>query len=330
MEYTTLGGTGIEVSRIGLGCMSVGTKRWREWVLEGDEARRLLERAIDLGITLFDTANSYSYGESERILGEVLNDYDRDWPVVATKVHRPVEPTNPNAQGLSRKAIEQELANSLDRLGMDTIDLYQIHRWDYDTPIEETLRTLDDAIRREKVRYIGASAMWAYQLATALHTSDRLGLDRFVSMQNHYNLTYREEEREMLLLCRQEGVGVIPFSPLGRGFLARPHETAFGTDRGEYIESNNRFARRIETYHANGGATINERVQELAADRGVTMGQIAIAWLLHQDGVDAPIVGTTSVEHLEEAAEAVDIDLSESDLAYLEEPYEPVEVIGHR
>ncbi|WP_436909066.1 aldo/keto reductase [Halosimplex marinum] len=328
MEYTTLGSTGMEVSRICLGCMSFGSSDFRDWVLDEDESRPIIERAIDLGINFFDTANVYSNGESERVLGNVLDDYERDSQVVATKVYGEMVKTNPNASGLSRKAIEQELDNSLDRLGMETVDLYQTHRWDYDTPIEGTLRTLDDAVRRGQVRHVGTSSQWAHQFAEALHTSDRLGLERFQTMQNHYNLAYREEEREMLPLCEREGIGVVPWSPLARGYLTRPHEELADTVRGEYME-NSQFAERIATYRANGGEEINERVEELAAEKGVTMAQIALSWLLHQEAVDAPIVGTTSVEHLEDAVEALDIDLSDSDLEYLEAPYRPVEINGH-
>ncbi|WP_096389081.1 aldo/keto reductase [Halopenitus persicus] len=328
MEYTTLGDTGMEVSRICLGCMSFGSSDWREWVLDEGESRAIIERAIDLGINFFDTANVYSNGESERVLGNALEGYDRDRQVVATKVYGEMDGTNPNAGGLSRKAIDQELSNSLDRLGMDTIDLYQTHRWDYDAPIDETLRALDDAVRRNQVRYIGTSSQWAHQFSRALHTSDDLGLERFQTMQNHYNLAYREEEREMVPLCDREGIGVIPWSPLARGYLTRPHEEFLETTRGKYM-NDGRFAERIDTYRANGGDEINDRVAELAAEKGVTMAQIALAWLLHQDAVDAPIVGTTSVEHLEEAVEALEIDLSESDRAYLAEPYGPVAVNGH-
>jgi len=325
MEYTTLGSTGMEVSRICLGCMSLGSRGWKDWVLEREGSRKIIERAIDLGINFFDTANMYSHGESERILGEVLSDHNRDEMVVATKVYFPPEKDpHRNATGLSRKTIEQELEASLDRLEMDTIDLYQIHRWDYDTPIEETLRALDDAVRQGKVRYIGASSMWAYQLAEALHTSERQGLERFQAMQNHYNLLYREEEREMMPLCRRKGVGSIPWSPLARGFLARPHDEIEATLRGKTDD----FADR-HPYFEGGGKEINERVKELAEEKGATMAQVALAWLLHQDGVDAPIVGTTSIQHLEEAAKATEIDLSGSEQDYLEEPYEPVPVSGH-
>ena len=325
MEYTTLGNTGMEVSRICLGCMSFGSPEWREWVLDEAESRPLIERAIDLGINFFDTANMYSVGESERVLGNVLSEYDRDRLVVATKGFFQMDEDNRNSGGLSRKAIEQELDNSRERLGMDTVDLYQPHRWDYDTPVKVTLEALDDAVRREKIRYFGASSMWTYQFAEALHTSDRLGLDRFMTMQNHYNLVYREEEREMLPLCDRENVGVIPWSPLARGYLTRPHEEVDATVRGETEQ------RLYEhPYREGGGPEVNERVQELAAEKGITMAQTALAWVLHKEWVDAPIVGTTSIEHLEEAVEALEVSLSDSDIAYLEEPYEPVPVSGHQ
>jgi aryl-alcohol dehydrogenase-like predicted oxidoreductase len=303
--------------------MSFGTSDWREWVLDEEESHEIIDRAIDLGINFFDTANMYSRGKSERILGDALDDR-RDEMVVATKGYFRMDEDDPNSGGLSRKAIEQELDDSLERLGMDAVDLYQIHRWDDDTPIETTMRALDDAVRRGKVRHLGASSMWTHQFAEALHTSDRLGQDRFATMQNHYNLVYREEEREMLPLCEKEGIGVIPWSPLARGYLTRPHAEFEDTTRGQTDD----YAHE-HPYAAGGGAEVNERVQELAAEKGVTMAQISLAWLLHQDAVDAPIVGTTSVEHLEDAVDALDIDLSSSDLAYLEEPYEPVPVSGH-
>ena len=321
MEYTTLGSTGVTVSQIALGCMSFGSSD--EWMLGDEESRELIERAIDLGINFFDTANVYSNGESEEILGDVLGEYDRDEQVVATKVFGEMDEDNPNSQGLSRKTIEQELSNSLDRLGMETVDLYQIHRWDYDTPIEQTLRALDDAVHRGQVRHVGASSMWAYQFAEALHTSDRLGLERFATMQNLYNLVYREEEREMLPLCDREGVGVLPWSPLGAGFLTRPHEAFEGTTRGEHESSIGR------PYPEGGGREINERVQELAKEKGVKMAQIALAWQFHKDWVTAPIVGTSSIEHLEDAVEALEIDLTDSEIEYLETPYEPVPISGH-
>jgi aryl-alcohol dehydrogenase-like predicted oxidoreductase len=322
MEYTTLGSTGIEVSKVCLGCMSFGSGR--EWMLDESESRELIERAIELGVNFFDTANVYSAGESEEILGDVLADYDRDEQVVATKVRFAGASDHRNATGLSRKTIEQELSNSLDRLGMDTVDLYQIHRWDYDTPIETTLRALSDAVRREKVRYLGASSMWTHQFVEAQHTSQQLGLERFLTMQNHYNLLYREEEREMLPYCEKEDIGVIPWSPLARGYLARPHEEFDATTRGE----TDAYAKQHPYFEGN-GQEINERVQELAEEKDASMAQIALSWVLHKDWVDAPIVGTTSIEHLEEAVEALEISLSESDIEWLEEPYEPVSISGH-
>ena len=323
MEHTTLGDTGTSVSELALGCMSFGGGQ--EWMLDEDEGRELVERAIELGITFFDTANVYSNGESEEILGDVLAHYDRDEQVVATKVRFSGAKDHRNAVGLSRKTIEQELSHSLDRLGLDTVDLYQIHRWDPDTPIETTLRALDDAVGRGQVRHIGASSMWAHQFQEALHVADREGLARFETMQNLYHLTYREEEREMYPVCEKEDVGVIPWSPLAAGYLARPHEEFSATTRGHHE------AEEVEVpYHTGPGSQeINERVQELAAEKGVTMAQIALAWHFENDYTDAPIVGTSSIEHLEEAVEALSVSLSASDMAYLEEPYEPVAVFGH-
>ncbi|MFB6133124.1 MAG: aldo/keto reductase [Halanaeroarchaeum sp.] len=323
MEYTTLGDTGMTVSKIGLGCMSFGAKDWRPWVLEEAEALPIIERAIDLGINFFDTANIYSRGESERILGTALEGRHEE-SVVATKGYFQMDDDDPNSGGLSRKAIEQELDNSLDRLGMDAVDLYQTHRMDASTPIETTLRALGDAVSRGKARYVGASSMWTYEFAGALATSERLNLPRFQTMQNHYNLVYREEEREMLPYAERKNVGVIPWSPIARGYLARPHEEVEATKRGSSEEH-----LYEHPYREGGGPAINERVEELAGEKGVSMAQISLAWLFHRDWVDAPIVGTTSVEHLEEAVEALDLDLSSSEMEYLEEPYEPVRVSGH-
>ena len=323
MEYTTLGDTGTTVSKICLGCMSFGDSDWREWVLDEEAGRRLVDRAIELGVNFFDTANMYSRGDSERVLGDALSAYDRDEFVVASKVHFQMD-DDPNSGGLSRKSIEQELDNSLDRLGMDTLDLLQIHRWDYDTPIERTMRALDDAVDRGNARYLGASSMWAHQFAEAQHIADTDGLTPFSTMQNHYNLLYREEERETLPLCDKQDVGVIPWSPLARGRLARPHEEAAATTRGE----TDQYASE-HPYLEGGGREVNERVAELAEEEGVKMAQIGLAWLFANDRVDAPIVGTTSVEHLEDAVEALSVDLSDSDVEYLEEPYRPVRVAGH-
>ena len=326
MEYTTLGSTGMSVSRICLGTMNFGYGG-EGWQLDEDDSKQIVERAIDLGINFIDTANVYRDGESEQVIGDVIGEYDRDELAIATKVYFSMDDDNPNAQGLSRKAIEQELVNSLERLGIDTIDLYQIHRSDYGTSIEETLRTLDDAVRRTQVRYIGASSMWAYQFADALNTSDELGLERFATMQNHYNPVYREEEREMLPLCEDEGIGVIPWSPLARGYITRPHEEFDTTARGRE-EADTREDRHT-IYRDGGGEEINRRTEELADDYGVTMAQLTIAWHLHTEPVTAPIIGVSSIEHLEDAVEAVEIDLLESDLEYIEEPYEPVPITGH-
>jgi len=317
MEYTSLGDTGLSVSRICLGCLGFGDGK--EWMLNADESQAVIDRAIDLGINFFDTANVYSNGGSEEILGEAISGYDRDSLVLATKVFGEMDESNPNARGLSRKAIEQELEHSLDRLGVDTIDLYQTHRWDDEVPIEEMLRILDDAVRRGSVRYIGASTTLAYQFAEARRLSEDRGLEPFASMQNHYNLLYREEEREMLPYCRENGVGVLPWSPLAKGYLARPHEKLSDTARGQRNDYTDLYP-----YLDGNGCEINERVQELAEEMGVTMAQIALAWILQKDVVDALVIGTTSVEHLEQAVEALEISLSDSDVAYLEEPYEAV------
>lgn len=327
MEYTTLGDTGLEVSRICLGCLSFGwdDSDWRDWVLGEEKSRKIMERAIDMGINFFDTANRYSMGDSEEIVGDVLSEYDRDSVVVATKIHPTKEgpesypPTT--GCGLSRKSIDQAIRHSLERLDIDAIDLYQIHRWDPETPIEETLRALTDSVRRGQVRYLGASSMWTHQFAEALHTSDMLGLNRFVSMQNHYNLAYREEEREMLPFCQTEGIGVIPWSPLARGYLTRPESEIDATERGETEE-------RLysQPYREGGGIRVNEHVEQFADEKGVSMAQISLSWLLHKDWVDSPIIGTTNVTHLEDAVEALDISLSDSDMEFLEQPYEPVRV----
>jgi aryl-alcohol dehydrogenase-like predicted oxidoreductase len=303
--------------------MSFGDPDWREWVRGEEFGHELVERARDLGINFFDTANMYSRGESERILGDALGD-DIEEQVVATKVFFRMDDDDPNSGGLSRKTVEQELDASLRRLGTDTVDLYQTHRWDYDTPIEATLRALDDAVRRGKARHVGASSMWAHQLAEALRTSERLGLERFETMQNHYNLVYREEEREMLPLCEEEGLGVIPWSPMARGYLTRPHEEYTSTKRAETDD----YA-QAHPYAEGGGREINERVEELADEKGVSMAQLSLSWLLHKEWVDAPIIGASKVEHLEDAVEALEVSLSDSDVEYLEDPYEPVPVSGH-
>ncbi|EMA06919.1 aldo/keto reductase [Haloferax denitrificans] len=323
MEYTTLGNTGLEVSRLALGCMSFGSSDWREWVLDEEESLEIIDRAIDLGINFFDNANLYSQGESERVLGKAL-DGRRDEMVVTTKCYYQMDEDDPNSQGLSRKAIEQELDNSLDRLGMDTVDIFMAHRWDYDTPIDVSLKAFDDAVRREKTRYIGTSSMWAHQFADALRTSSELDLERFEVMQNHYNLLYREEEREMYKLTEDKDVGVMTYSPLARGNLAMPFDEFEDTKRG----NSDPWAHDYP-YREGGGSEINRRVQELAAEKGVTMAQISLAWILHKEHVDVPIIGCNSIEHLEQSVAALDISLSDSDMEWLEEPYEPLPIAGH-
>ena len=326
MHYVNLGTTGLKVSRICLGTMTYGTPAWREWVLPEADSRPFIRRALDLGITFFDTADMYSLGASEEILGRALKEYTaRDQVVVATKVFFPMG-EGPNDRGLSRKHILQAIDASLQRLRVDYVDLYQIHRWDYETPIEETLEALHDVVKAGKARYVGASSMFAWQFARALAISDRQGWTRFVSMQNHYNLIYREEEREMLPLCRAEGVGVIPWSPLARGFLAgnRSRQGWGETTRARTDD----YAQKM--YYAEADFTVAARVEELAARRGVKPAQIALAWLLAQPGVTAPIVGASRLEQLEQAVAALDIALDADERKFLEEAYVPHPVLGHQ
>ncbi|RMG49056.1 MAG: aldo/keto reductase [Acidobacteria bacterium] len=326
MEYANLGRSGLQVSRLCLGCMTFGSKQWRPWVIGEDEARAIIKRALELGINFFDTANMYSLGLSEEILGRAIKDFvaDRDDVVIATKVYYPMKEGVPNQRGLSRKHIEAQIDASLKRLQTDYVDLYQIHRWDYWTPIEETMETLNDLVRAGKVRYLGASSMYAWQFAKAVYTADQRGWTRPVSMQSHYNLLYREEEREMLPFCRQEGMGIIPWGPLARGLLARPRPEKGG---GETLRSRTDDYTRQLYDQAN--PEIIDRVVEVAERRGVTPAQIALAWLLHQPGITAPIIGVRTIEHLEEAVGALDIALSEEERTYLEEPYRPQPVRGH-
>jgi len=321
MEYTTFGSTGMDVSRICLGCMSF-SEDGEGWNVDREQSREIIERAIELGITFFDTANTYNDGESESILGDVLAEYDRDRFVVATKCRYGSGGESRNETGLSRRAVDTQLRNSLDRLGMDTIDLYQIHRWDHDTPIDVTLRVLNDAVARGDVRYIGASSMWTYQFVESRTASERLGLEPFRTMQPFYNLAYRERERELLPYCLENDVGVMPWSPLEHGYLARPDEEWTASDRGATLPDNPHPIRE------GNNPEINRRVEELAAEKGVTMAQVALTWQFHTKWVDTPILGTTSVEHLEQAVEALEIDLSADEMEYLEEPYTPVRVSG--
>ncbi|MEM9564931.1 MAG: aldo/keto reductase [Actinomycetota bacterium] len=317
MKYVKLGRSGLEVSRVCMGCMSLGepTPGVHGWSLPEDESRVLIEEALEAGVNFFDTANAYSAGSSEEIVGRALGDLaDRDEVVIASKVYFPMR-RGRNARGLSRKAILAELDNSLRRLGTDYIDLYQIHRFDDRTPIEETLAALHDAVTAGKVRYIGASSMWAWQFAKALYTSELRGWTKFVSMQNHYSLLQREEEREMLPLCADQGVGAIPWSPLGRGLLTRPWGTT--TKR---TESDGLIERRFEESK---DRPIVEAVAEVASARGVPMAQVALAWVLANPAVAAPIVGVGRSQHLVDAVAAVDLELTAEEIAALEAPYTP-------
>ena len=321
MNYTKLGSTGLDVSRICLGCMSYGgTGRGNyEWTLDEAASRPFFERALEAGINFFDTANVYSAGSSEEITGRALRELaNRDEIVLATKVMGPMR-QGPNGRGLSRKAIFAEIDASLTRLGTDYVDLYQIHRWDRRVPIEETMEALHDVVKAGKARYIGASSMWAWQFAKALHTSERHGWTRFVSMQNHYNLLYREEEREMLPLCADEGIGVIPWSPLARGRLTRDWDEA--SARSESDE----FGKSL--YQPEDRAIV-ERVAKVAAQRGISRAQVALAWMLSKPVVSAPIIGATKLEHLNDAIAALDVKLDDEEIATLEEPYRPHGVVG--
>jgi aryl-alcohol dehydrogenase (NADP+) len=325
MDYVQLGSAGLQVSRICLGAMTFGTREWRPWILEEEESRSIIKRALDLGVNFFDTADVYSRGVSEQILGRAVKDFtERDHVVIATKVFYPLG-EGPNTRGLSRKHVMDAIDGSLRRLGVDYVDLYQIHRFDRRTPIEETLSALDDVVRAGKARYIGASSMAAWQFARMLHASDRHGWTRFVSMQNHYNLVYREEEREMIPLCMEEGIGIIPWSPLARGFLAgnRRKEGYGDTVRAKSDE----FAQSM--YFADSDFVILDRVVDIATKRGIKPVQVALAWLLTKPGITAPIVGASKLSHLEDAVEALKIRLTADEIQALEERYVPHRILGH-
>ena len=327
MDYTTLGHTGLTVSRLCLGCMSYGSSQWRPWVLDDAAARPFFQRAVEAGITFFDTADMYSVGVSEEVTGRALRELaPRDEVVIATKVYNPMGP-GPNMKGLGRKHVVQACEASLKRLGIETIDLYQIHRFDPGVPIDETLEALNDLVRSGKVRYLGASSGPAWRMAQALSTSERRGWARFVSMQNHYNLVYREEEREMVPLCVEEGVGMIPWSPLARGLLARPRPadsrfTGGGTTRA----GSDPYAEGL--YDAPADFDVVDAVQRVAEARGVGMSAVALAWLLGRPGVVAPIVGATKLAHLDAALAALEVQLTAEEVAALEAPYRPHAVRG--
>ena len=324
MEYTNLGKTGLKVSKICLGCMSFGDSKIRKWSLNEKESMPFFKKAIESGINFFDTANMYSRGASEMITGKGLKEYaKRDEIVLASKVYFPMR-EDPNGGGLSRKAIMTEIDNSLRRLQTDYLDLYQIHRWDYNTPIEETLEALHDVVKAGKVRYIGASSMHAYQFTKSLYVADLRGLTRFVSMQNHYNLIYREEEREMVKLCAEEGIGVLPWSPLARGRLARPWQKEVDTKRAKNDEYGTSLYEKTEEFDKK----IIDAVTKFARDRAVTNAQVSLAWLLSKPVVTSPIVGVTKLNHLEDAIAAVSLKLTKEEIKALEENYVPHFVVG--
>ena len=325
LDYTNLGRSGLKVSRICLGMMSYGTREWRDWVLPESDSRPFIQRALVAGINFFDTADAYSRGASEEVLGRAMRDLvARHEVVIATKVYFP-SGQGPNERGLSRKHIMDAIDASLKRLGMDYVDLYQIHRWDHETPIEETMSALNDVVRAGKARYIGASSMYAWQFAKAQEVARHHGWAPFISMQNHYNLIYREEEREMIPLCLDQGVGLIPWSPLAKGFLAgnRQRDSKQPTIRAQ----SDTFAH--DMYYSDEDFDVVEVVKTVAKDHGVTPAQIALAWILSKPGVVSPIVGATKMPHLEEAISSLDIDLSDEDVQALEAPYHPHRVLGH-
>jgi aryl-alcohol dehydrogenase-like predicted oxidoreductase len=326
MEYIRLGSTGMKVSRLCLGMMTYGSKQWREWILEEDEARPFVKRALDAGINFFDTADVYSQGASEEVLGNLLRSFGvrRDILVIATKVFNPMS-DDVNDRGLSRKHILDSIDRSLKRLRMDYVDLYQIHRWDYQTPIEETMEALHDVLRSGKARYIGASSMFAWQFAKAQFTARLRGWTPFVSMQNHYNLIYREEEREMIPFCVDQGIALIPWSPMARGFFAghRPRGEWGDTARARTDSYGQSMYYRGEDF------VVADRVAEVARSRGVSPSQIALAWVLSKPYVTSPIIGASRMEHLEESLAALDIRLTPQEIEQLEEPYQLHPVLGH-
>jgi aryl-alcohol dehydrogenase-like predicted oxidoreductase len=328
MEYTQLGRTGLTVSRLALGCMSFGSSKWRSWVLDESAAQPFFRRAVEAGINFFDTADMYSLGASEEVTGRALKEYaNREEIVLATKLNFPMT-SGPNMGGLSRKHVVQACEASLKRLGVDVIDLYWIHRFDDKAPIDETLEALNDLVRWGKVRYIGASSGPAWRMAQALSTSERNGWARFVGMQNHYNLLYREEEREMIPLCLNEGVGLVPWSPLGRGLLARPRPaTAKIVDAGTARAGNDKYTEQL--YDSPDDWNVVDAVEKIATARGVSMAEVALAWLLSRPGVAAPIVGATKANHLESALKSLSLNLTDAECVSLETPYRPHGIRGY-
>jgi len=326
MQYVSLGDTGLKVSRICLGCMSYGSKKWREWVLEEADSLPFFRQALDAGINFFDTADMYSVGVSEEITGRALKKLGvrREEVVIATKVYNPMG-DSPNERGLSKKHIRHAIDASLKRLGVDYVDLYQIHRHDSTTSMEETLEALTDVVNQGKALYIGGSSMYAWEFAKYLYLADQHGYSRFVSMQNHYNLVYREEEREMIPLCRAEGVALIPWSPLARGFLAGNRR---GEDKGETVRAkSDEFAHGL--YYKEDDFQVVDHVTEIAKKHGVPNAQIALAWILHKPGVTSPIIGATKAHHIPDAVKGSQIKLSSEEVAYLEAPYKPHPILGH-
>ena len=326
MNYVRLGKTGLKVSRICLGCMTYGipARSIHPWTLDEEHSRPFIQRALELGINFFDTANGYSDGTSEEVLGRALRDFARrEEVVIATKVYGKMR-NDVNGRGLSRKAIFAEIDASLKRLGTDYVDLYQIHRWDYETPIEETLEALHDVVKAGKARYLGASSMYAWQFCQALYLADLHGWTRFVSMQNHYNLIYREEEREMMGLCKDQGIGVLPWSPLARGKLSRPWETSPSTHRAE----TDAFGKTLYSKTEEADHAVVDQVEQVARQKGISQSQVALAWVLHHPLVNAPIIGASKPHHLEDAVAALDVKLSDEDVRQLETPYQPHPVLG--
>ncbi|HMU92715.1 MAG TPA: aldo/keto reductase [Anaerolineales bacterium] len=326
MQYTNLGKTGLKVSRLCLGMMTYGSKQWREWMLDEEQAKPFVKRALDAGINFFDTADVYSLGESEKITGNVLRHFGvkRENVIVATKVFSTMS-EDVNDRGLSRKHIMDSIDKSLKRLQMEYVDLYQIHRWDYNTPIEETMEALNDVVRAGKARYIGASSMFAWQFMKALHVSEMNGWSKFVSMQNHYNLVYREEEREMIPLCKDQGIGLIPWSPMARGFFAGNRKRGGGgeTTRAQSDPFANELYFREEDF------VIAERAAGVAKSHNASASQVALAWVLNKPHITAPIIGSSKIEHLDQAIAALEIKLTADEIQLLEELYQPHPILGH-